>query len=642
MCPFNHFPIADPMKYTPRRRIAICISLLLCISSIAAQSTSSGSLVLMGLSAHPDDEDASTLAYYAKLYNVKTFSVFYTRGEGGQNEIGSDLYDDLGRIRTKETLDAAKVLGTEVYFLGLQDFGFSKTARETFTRWGGNDSVLARVVYIIRALKPDVIITNHDTVTTLPNRQHGNHQSVGITAFEAFEKAADSTFHPEQFGDPTIRPWQVKKLFFRFYGKDTSAPVVRPDITRRDSSGTSIEESALAALRKHRSQGMDKLDTERMRKSLRSHSYILIQSHGQFPFDKQDLFSGIQPSKRSASTLSPASVDLLPPLSVNVSPQYSVAERQDEKNKYQLSRTFTVEFVNRTEKDVPLDVSVTADSRKIFYKSYQIQAGSITDNIALSITKSRTGQGQNLRFDALPGQDAPPEVKKVSATVVLRPIHAEYGKRLMIGLVKTYDNTTEEILQSFNIKYRLIDSAMLAKGNLGKFTTIILDLRAYAYRPDAVQCNDRLLDYVRKGGNIVCFYHKTGDWNGKGFAPYPITLTSERVTEEDAPVTALVHEDPLLQSPNIIRPEDWNGWVQERNIYLPSNDSAETSPHYVRLLAMDDEGEHQPPTSLLRAQFGKGTYTYVSLALYRQLRILHEGAVKIFFNLISQQGRKPG
>jgi len=136
-------------------------------SSLPAQQGSSN-LVLMSLSAHPDDEDGATLAYYAKIKHVKTFSVFYTRGEGGQNEIGSQLGDDLGVLRTKETRDAATILGSEVLFLGFPDFGFSKTAKETFAMWGGHDSVLARIVYVIRALKPDVIITNHDTVTTKP------------------------------------------------------------------------------------------------------------------------------------------------------------------------------------------------------------------------------------------------------------------------------------------------------------------------------------------------------------------------------------------------------------------------------------------------------------------------------------------
>lgn len=498
-------------------------------------------LVLMCLSAHPDDEDGATLAYYAKLNGVKTYSIFYTRGEGGQNETGSELYDDLGLIRTKETLGAAKILGSEVYFLGFPDFGFSKTAKETFSKWGGNDSVLARLVYVIRALKPDIIITNHDTVTTKPSRQHGNHQVVGITVLEAFEKSADPHFHPEQLND-SITTWQVKKLYYRVFRTNVmvhdSTHIVELDMTKQDASGTSIAELSIQALRNHRSQGMDKLTFNDIPTFFRMHRYTLFKSEKEYPFDPHDLFSGIDRSERRAASIA----------SWNVS---SASEK--------------------------------------------VEAGS---------------------------------AKSITAT---------FDRNIRIGLVKTYDNTLEETMKSFSINYTLIDSAQLAVGDLKQYTTILLDLRTYAYRSDVERYNDRLLEYMKNGGNVVCFYNKTGDWNKKKVSPYPIAVSSERVTEEDAPVTILKPHHPLFNHPNHIDQNDWSGWVQERSIYLPSDDTTLTSPKYERLLAMSDEDDHQPSTSLLWTKYGNGTYSYVSLALYRQLRIMNNGAMKLFFNLISQQ-----
>jgi hypothetical protein len=175
--------------------------------------------------------------------------------------------------------------------------------------------------------------------------------------------------------------------------------------------------------------------------------------------------------------------------------------------------------------------------------------------------------------------------------------------------------------------------------NLQKYSTILLDLRAYGYRSDLVRLNERILDYVRKGGNVVCFYHKPQDWNiqgDTGYAPYRIHITSERVTEEDAPVKVLLPTHPLLNVPNKIEARDWDNWIQERSIYLPSAETDKTSPNYLRLLAMSDTDDTQPSTSLLWTKYGKGTYTYCSLALYRQLRRLNDGAVKLFFNLVSQ------
>ncbi|TLY30562.1 MAG: PIG-L family deacetylase, partial [Ignavibacteria bacterium] len=308
-------------------------------------------LTLMCLSAHPDDEDGTTIAYYSRLRGVKAYSLFFTRGEGGQNEIGSELYENLGAIRTNETLEAAKILGSEVYFLRFPDFGFSKSARETFSKWGGKDSVLSRLVYYIRALKPDVIVTNHDTITTKPNRQHGNHQAVGVTAFEAFEKAADSHYHSDQLSG-AVGVWQVKKLFFRAFRGDSARPggpaVVSIDGSALDSSGVTIEQVGLEALRKHRSQGMEKLALSSIPDFFRRHRYMLIRSDRDYPFDPRDLFSGIEPSPKIRPSL-PKPVGEIPEFSVRVSPEYVPEERP---------ARLVVTIINRTGK--ALDAHLTA------------------------------------------------------------------------------------------------------------------------------------------------------------------------------------------------------------------------------------------------------------------------------------------
>nr|HMT12524.1 hypothetical protein [Ignavibacteria bacterium] len=208
-----------------------------------------------------------------------------------------------------------------------------------------------------------------------------------------------------------------------------------------------------------------------------------------------------------------------------------------------------------------------------------------------------------------------------------------------IGLVKTYDNTIENILQAFGIKYDTISADMLKNGDLGRFSTVILDLRAYLYRPDLVEYNRNVLDYAYQGGNILCFYNKPGEWK-ETFAPYPIYLTNLRVTEEDAVVKIIGQGNYLLSKPNEIAESDFNGWVQERNVYLPlttMDDTTSTSGKYKELLAMNDEDDPVPSTSLLWADYGKGTYTYCTLALYRQLKVFNEGALKLFMNMIAEQ-----
>ena len=498
---------------------------------------------ILCLAAHPDDEDGAALAYYKYLYGYDAYTIFYTRGEGGQNEIGPELYDKLGKIREQECRDAAEIQGSTLFFLGELDFGFSKTAKETFKMWGGEDSVLARLVYMIRVIRPDVVITNHDTITTKPNRQHGNHQAVGISIFEAFDKAADPNYHPEQlvYG---IEPWQIGKLFFRSFDS-TKADLYKLDISKKISNGkTTIAEISRDALFKHKTQGMDKVD-KNSPFFFGNRFYELVKSDKMYPVEGNNLFSGLNPNMKWNTGIL---------------------------NSYE------------TKYNYPKSESVV-----------------------------------------------PPEI--------LNAVKKDVDK---VGLVKTYDNTIEYILNAFSVKYDTLNPLALEVWDLKPYQYIILDLRTYLYRPDAEKYSQRLLDYVKGGGNLICFYNKPQDFNGKeNIAPYPLYVTSERVTEEDAQVTMLNPQHDLFNYPNKINQSDWDGWFQERNIYLPSDDTSKTSAMYERLLAMQDENDPVPSTSLLWAKYGEGTYTYCSLALYRQMKINHESAIKLFMNMISQKPAKP-
>src|SRR5438309_87653 len=165
---------------------------------------------VMCVAAHPDDEDGTSLIVMRRKYGAHTVSLFSTYGEGGQNAIGPELYEQLGAIRAQETRKAALIQGSEPYFLGMKDFGFSKSAEEAFKVWG-HDEALRRMVLKIRELRPDVIITNHDTTSG-----HGHHQATGRLIIEAFDAAADPERFPEQLAQ--LKPWQPQRLFVRVFG----------------------------------------------------------------------------------------------------------------------------------------------------------------------------------------------------------------------------------------------------------------------------------------------------------------------------------------------------------------------------------------------------------------------------------------
>ena len=207
----------------------------------------------MCVAAHPDDEDGSTLTVLRRKYGVHTVSLFSTFGEGGQNAVGPELYEELGVIRARETMAAAEVQGSEPHFLGFRDFGFSKSAEETFRAWGEKE-LLRRMVLQIRLLRPDVIITNHDTTSG-----HGHHQATGRIVLQAFDAAADPKQFPEQLAQAGT--WQVQRLFVRSRGQATPHGRSHRKSSRIDPNetdpvrGMTYAQQALAGLQKHATQG---------------------------------------------------------------------------------------------------------------------------------------------------------------------------------------------------------------------------------------------------------------------------------------------------------------------------------------------------------------------------------------------------
>jgi len=204
---------------------------------------------VMCVAAHPDDEDGTTLTILRRKYGIHTVSLFSTFGEGGQNAVGPELYEELGVIRARETMAAAEVQGSEPHFLGFRDFGFSKSAEEAFRIWGEKE-LLRRMVVQIRLLRPDVIITNHDTTSG-----HGHHQATGRTVLVAVDAAADPQQFPEQLAQAGT--WQVKRLFVRNRGEaGAGAQIVTLDPNETDPvRGITYAQQALEGLHKHATQG---------------------------------------------------------------------------------------------------------------------------------------------------------------------------------------------------------------------------------------------------------------------------------------------------------------------------------------------------------------------------------------------------
>src|SRR5258705_8939171 len=150
---------------------------------------------LMQTTAHPDDEDGGMLTLGSRGKGASVLLLTLNRGEGGQNKVGSNLFDVLGVLRTLELTASDRYYGVEQRFTRVADFGFSKSPDETFQKWQGHDVALADIVRVIRTFRPDVLVSRFQGTD---RDGHGNHQASGIVSREAFRAAADPNRFPEQ------------------------------------------------------------------------------------------------------------------------------------------------------------------------------------------------------------------------------------------------------------------------------------------------------------------------------------------------------------------------------------------------------------------------------------------------------------
>lgn len=211
---------------------SLFLLLLLSIQSlVVGQNTSSSSEILnqleslkkvgsvLYIAAHPDDENTRFITYLTQKEHVDVSYLSLTRGDGGQNLIGTEIGEQLGVIRTQELLAARRIDGAKQYFTRAVDFGYSKTPEETLKIWDRN-SILSDVVWVIRQVQPDVIVTRFSPQVNPEKPTHGHHTASAMLALEAFHAASDPQMFPEQLKHVGV--WKTKSIYWNtsywFYG----------------------------------------------------------------------------------------------------------------------------------------------------------------------------------------------------------------------------------------------------------------------------------------------------------------------------------------------------------------------------------------------------------------------------------------
>jgi LmbE family N-acetylglucosaminyl deacetylase len=203
------------------------------------------------------------------------------------------------------------------------------------------------------------------------------------------------------------------------------------------------------------------------------------------------------------------------------------------------------------------------------------------------------------------------------------------GKR--IGYIAGAGDLVAESLKQVGYDVVSLSPAQVISGDLAGFDALVTGVRLYNVSEQLRSMQPKLMKYVENGGTLLVQYNVNSPLRIENLGPYPFGLTRDRVTEEDAKVTFLTPEHPVLNYPNKITDKDFEGWVQERGLYFVSN----ADPKYTPVLSMNDQGEPARDGSLIVADYGKGRYVYTGISFFRQLPAGVPGAYRLFVNLLS-------
>lgn len=205
------------------------------------------------------------------------------------------------------------------------------------------------------------------------------------------------------------------------------------------------------------------------------------------------------------------------------------------------------------------------------------------------------------------------------------------GKR--IGYIAGAGDLVPESLKQIGYEVVNLTSRQVISTDLSAFDAIVTGVRLYNVDDQIKSMQPKLMRYVENGGTLLIQYNVNSPLRIENLGPYPFRLSRNRVTEEDAKITVLVPESPVLNYPNKITTKDFEGWIQERGLYFVTD----ADQRYKQILSMNDSGESPKTGSLIVADYGKGRYIYTGISFFRQLPAGVPGAYRLFVNLLSQK-----
>lgn len=278
--------------------------------------------------------------------------------------------------------------------------------------------------------------------------------------------------------------------------------------------------------------------------------------------------------------------------------------------------------------------TITLDSAGSRTMTFHVRGRLTPGTHALSAVGTMDGKTYSSGYIPVEYEHITPERIYRPSTVTISAIDTKVPGNLNVAYVPGVGDNVEPTLVQLGIPVTIVQPSEIPTVGLSKFTTVVVGPRAYQASKELIDNNPYLLSYAKNGGTLVVQYGQY-EMTQPGMMPYPITLSrpADRVTEEVAPLTILDDKSPAFNYPNRITQADFNGWIQERSLYMPHTFDA----HYHALMSGNDPGEPANSGAILVTPYGKGMYVYTTLSFFRQLPAGVPGGTRLFVNLLSMK-----
>lgn len=278
-------------------------------------------------------------------------------------------------------------------------------------------------------------------------------------------------------------------------------------------------------------------------------------------------------------------------------------------------------------KEIPIEIRTKNESKNVTFTVYPSKNSTTTTLIALVQIEDQLLDQKliTLQYPHIPKQTllVPASAKAVALDLKIQ------GKN--IGYIMGAGDEIPSNLSQIGYQVTLLQPQAITTEKIKDFDAIILGIRAFNVVDELKYKNKILFDYVKNGGNLIVQYNTSNNLVTKEIAPYPLKITNDRVTNENAAVTFIAPQHSVLHHPNKITKNDFTGWVQEQGLYYPSQWGTEFTP----IIASSDDGENPKQGGLLISKYGKGNYVYTGLSFFRELPEGVSGAYRLLANLIA-------